>query len=543
MINVNIQTNNFWKKYNNQDLTLWIYGYIYSHSPNDLIKISKEIKKDQISSFIKSIDGHFSIVVQRKDLSFIAVDMIRSIPIFFINIGNNYFIDKDPKNLVKSKNFTKIFNDDAILELSMGSFTIGNKTIFKNLHTLKAGELVIFHKSQYEYVHYYKYYSEITKDSFDHSLKKLTSLTIKIFKKMINQIGNRQIIIPLSGGQDSRLVASVLKYLNVKNVKCYTYGTPGNYEAKVAKLVSKELGYEWIFIPLKYKNEKKYYKSAEYDHFLKFSETFCSVPYIQSISTIKYLKKLNWIDDDAIFINGGAGDFISGGHINSDINLSSNLKSINLNKEIILNQIIYKHFSLWGYLKNKKNINIIKNNLSNEFAKSLIDFKDGNKNHLAFEYSGFIDRQSKYVINGQRIYEYYGHEWRLPLWDKEYLDFWSKIPSKYKFRQKLYKEMFKLNNFGNVWINNKYDNKKIMVPKWVVPLRFFFKIPFGLFGKVGIDAWKQFDINVFKYFTSIPHTWDMFNYFRIVKDIFKKPRNSVSWQVEDYLKAFKVKIK
>ena len=28
-------------------------------------------------------------------------------------------------------------------------------------------------------------------------------------------------------------------------------------------------------------------------------------------------------------------------------------------------------------------------------------------------------------------------------------------------------------------------------------------------------------------------------YFRIVKDIFKKPRNSVSWQVEDYLKKFK----
>ena len=38
-----------------------------------------------------------------------------------------------------------------------------------------------------------------------------------------------------------RLVYSVLKYLNVKNVKCYTYGTPGNNEVKVAKLVSKQL--------------------------------------------------------------------------------------------------------------------------------------------------------------------------------------------------------------------------------------------------------------------------------------------------------------
>ena len=332
MININIKTNKFWKKYTSQDLNVWICGYIYSHLPNELIKIFKEIKKDQIPLFIKSIDGHFSIVVQRDDLSFIAVDLIRSTPLFFIDIDKNYYVDTDPKNLLEIKNFSKIVNDDAILEFSMAGFTIGNKTLFKNLHTLKAGEIVIFDKGQFEYVQYYRYYDEITKDNFEISLQKLSTLTIKIFKKMISQIGNRQIIIPLSGGQDSRLVASVLKYLNIKNVKCYTYGTPGNNEAKVAKLVSKRLGYDWIFITLRYKSEKKYYQSSEYNDFLKFSETFCSVPYIQSLSTIKYLKKLNWIDDDAIFINGGAGDFISGRHINLKINYSSNLKNSNLNR-------------------------------------------------------------------------------------------------------------------------------------------------------------------------------------------------------------------
>ena len=38
---------------------------------------------------------------------------------------------------------------------------------------------------------------------------------------------------------------------------------------------------------------------------------------------------------------------------------------------------------------------------------------------------------------------------------------------------------------------------------------------------------------------SIPHTWDMYNYLRIVKDIFRKPRHSVSWQSEDYIKMIK----
>ena len=137
------------------------------------------------------------------------------------------------------------------------------------------------------------------------------------------------------------------------------------------------------------------------------------------------------------------------------------------------------------------------------------------------------------------MYEFYGYEWRMPFWDDQYLNFWQKIPLKYKIKQKLYIDMLKKNNFSNVWDDNFSLNKKTITPKWVVPLRIIFKIPFSLFGKVGKKAWKQFDINVFKYFMSIPHTWDMYNYSRIVKDIFKKPRNSVSWQAKDYLKNFK----
>ena len=138
---------------------------------------------------------------------------------------------------------------------------------------------------------YHKYFNEITSNTFDEQIKSLTNLTLKIFNKMIGQIKDRQIIVPLSGGNDSRLVVSVLSHLNVKNVKCYTYGTPGNHEVKVAQLISKKLGYDWIFIPLTYNSEKKFYQSEDFKKYLDYSETFCSVPYIQSLSTVNYLIK------------------------------------------------------------------------------------------------------------------------------------------------------------------------------------------------------------------------------------------------------------
>ena len=501
-----------------------------------MIDIFKDIKKEEISSFVKSIDGHFGLIVQRFDLTFIAVDKIRSVQLFFTKIKNNFFIDFDPKRLVKLNEFNKKIDENARLELAMSGFTIGKKTIYEDLYTLKAGELVFFENNNYEYIHYYRYFGKIENKSFEEYLEELTDVTLKIFKKMLHQIGDKQIVIPLSGGHDSRLIASILNYLGAKNVKCYTYGTSGNFEAKLAKNIAKKLGFEWKFIPLTHKNEKRFYVSNDYNEYLRFSETFSSVPFIQSLSSIKYLRDNNWINLDAVFINGLSGDFISGGHAKIKANNVAEVSDIEKRKENILNQLIEKHFSLWGYLKTKQNLNKIKNNLWKEINHGCGNLRDNNQDHLFYEYSEFIDRQSKYVLKKQKIYEFYGHTWRLPFWDDQYLLFWQKVPINFKLDQKLYKAMLKKNNFGSVWSEEFFLKKQTISPQWIIPFRFICKIPFSLFGKLGQKAWKQFDINVFKYYMSIPHTWDMYSYFRVVKDIFKKPRHSVSWQSEDYLK-------
>lgn len=539
MININITTNRFWREYKDYNLTIWIKGNIYSHSIRSIIEICKKIKKDEIQSFISSVNGHFALVVKKEDLTFIAVDKIKSTSLFFTKIKNDFYIDYDPKNLVNLNEFSKTIDNKAKLELAMSGFTIGNKTIYENLFSLKAGELVFFHENKYEYVHYYKYFGKVVNKTFDEYFQDLIKVTLNIFQKILDEVGDRQIIVPLSGGHDSRLIASILKHLGAKNVKCYTYGTPNNFEAKIAQKIANKLGYEWKFIPLTLNSEKKYYSSDEYKKYLEFSETFSSVPFIQSLSSIRYLKDMDWISHDAIFINGLSGDFISGGHAKIESKDNYNSPTLQIRKQNILNQLIKKHFSLWGYLKSKKNTNIIKETLWSEITKACGNLEDENQDHLFYEYSELIDRQSNYVIKKQKIYEFYGYNWKLPFWDDHFLFFWQKVPLQYKLNQKLYIEMLKKKNYGNVWGDDFLLNKKTITPKWIIPLRFVCKIPFSIFGKVGKNAWKQFDINFFKYFTSIPHTWDMFNYIRIIKDIFKRPRNSVSWQSEDYLKMFK----
>ena len=420
----------------------------------------------------------------------------------------------------------------------MSGYTIGKKTVYDNLNSLISGEMILIKNNNIQRIQYFEYFNLITKNSERKLLNDLTNITINIFSKLISSINGRQVIIPLSAGNDSRLVASALKHLNYKNVICYSYGRKNSFEVSTARKVANKLGFKWIFVPLYHKKEVAFYKSNEYINYLKFSETYSSVPYIQSLSTIKYLKEKKLIDDNAIFINGNSGDYISGAH--TDVLKKSNYldKSINDRKLKILNSLIDKHYSLWGKLKTKESTGYLRNELWSEINQ-FFDKKNKESDHQPFEYSEFINRQSKYVISGQRAYEYYGYDWKLPLWDDEYLFFWSRIPWNLKTNQKLFKDMLKYNNFGGVWTDDFPVNKLNITPFWIIPLRFIFKIPFAFFGKKGKLLWHQFEIGFFKYWMDTTYMIKSVSYLRIIKDVFKKPQFYVSWQVKDYIKNIK----
>jgi len=534
---INIKESQLWSKYHSNGITLWLKGYVFSHSIEDLATDFLKATKENIHSLMREMDGHYAIVIKMENVTYVCVDKIRSIPLFVVQKGDTIVINDNAENLINDTKLDRSNkNTNGKLSLSMSGFTIGSNTLFEALISPKAGEILVFSANRLKSIQYYKYFSnELSQKNEKALISDLSELTLKILKKHLNSIGDRQIIVPLSAGNDSRLIVSGLKYLGANNVKCYSYGTEGNFEAEISKKIANKLNYEWIFVPLTHASEKFFYSSSTYQEFLKFSESHCATPYIQSLSTIKYLKELKYIDSDAVFINGNSGDFISGGHVTESMQADNSEKSYSYRKELILDSLIKKHFSLWGYLKTSDNIKDIKNQLWEEITAGCGELSDVKFDHMFYEYSELIDRQSKYVIAGQRAYEFYGHEWRLPLWDNEYLDFWNKVPLSFKANQNLYISMLKEKNWAEVWDDSIPVNKKTIRPEWIIPLRLILKMPFALFGIRGKKAWHQFEINFLYYWMDVTHMIDTTKYSRIIMDIFKKPRNHVSWHTEDYL--------
>jgi len=525
---INIKEQFFWQKKTLNNLNLWFKGYCHNKTIEELLNDFQNIELNKIKDYLLSLDGHFALVAQKKDWTIMAVDKIRSIPLFY----SKEEINSDALNLVKDSNLTKI-NQNALLSLKMSGYTINEDTLYQGLNTLISGQVVIFEPDKKpNKITYYQYqpWKIIKQENYQ---KELVQVTLNILGKMIKSLNGRQVIIPLSAGNDSRLIASGLKHLGYENVKCYSYGIKGNFEAKIAKVIADKLGYEFKFIPLSIRGEKKFYKSQEFKDYLDFADSCVSVPYFQSLSTIAKLK--DWIDKDCVFVNGNSGDFISGAHIKESMQKNNTNLSKSKRLEIIFKETIKKHFKLWGYLSTDNNLKNIKKQLTSQIP---VELTTTDKDHGIYEYLEFINRQSKYVISGQRSYEFYGFEWRLPLWDDEYLEFWQKVPLELKAKQKLYINMLKDENWANVWGDDIPVNKKTIRPLWLIPLRFLAKIPFVFLGK---KRWHQFETNFFYYFMDVTRMMCTTNYLRVVKDITKKPAHHVSWQVEDYLKSKNIK--
>ena len=78
----------------------------------------------------------------------------------------------------------------------MSGYTIGNKTFYKGLYALKAGELVVFKNDDFKYMQYYKYFGEIEKKDYKSYQEELFDVTLKIFRKMLNASLTVHKIIP-----------------------------------------------------------------------------------------------------------------------------------------------------------------------------------------------------------------------------------------------------------------------------------------------------------------------------------------------------------
>jgi len=415
---------------------IWVKGFLFDSQGNfyqreNLCDYFNNISDSTVFvDRLKDANGHFSIVIETAEHILCAVDRVRSLPLFIAIDGSNLTISDDARKFDKET----ICTPDRIMErqFELTGYVLGNNTLFSAIKQLQGGELLIINKtSENQLYTFKKYYEHLHLNFFEQNeenlLKKCSVISNNIFKRLIESVGSAKIILPLSGGYDSRYIAVMLKKLGYTNVLCYTYGRKESHEVSMSQKVAQTLGFEWIFVEY---TDDLWQMDKKFVEYLDYSHNYSSLPHIQEFYALEYLTSHKLIPAGSVFVPGFCGDLLGGSFLIEE----DKLAKIESNHISLAKYIFHKHFNLCR-CQGKYNKEII-----SDITKYIEDYKITCKDDLISinEHFFTLHKVTKFIVNSLRVYEFFGFEWRMPLWDNELIDFWYKIPNEKRRKSRLY---------------------------------------------------------------------------------------------------------
>ncbi|HII92191.1 MAG TPA: asparagine synthase [Methanosarcina sp.] len=437
-----------WKKIELNGVTYHLKGNVFFNnkflSPEELVELISPLickedhnQRKETENFLKKLNGEFAIVAETENIIFCAVDKLRSTPLFY-TVTEDTFIVSDSACYLKDKTNQRL-NEENAAEFMLVGYVTGNDTLFDGIKQIRNGEILIYQKetdnlkTSYYFRFLHSNYYGLPEDKL---LELLDSVLVNIFSRLIESTikQGKRLVVPLSGGLDSRIVVTMLKKLGVNDVICISYGREGNRQSIISKQVAKALGYEWFFV--KYTAQKWHdcYNSKEEKYFQEWAGNLSSLPHIHDFLALKELKNQGKIPDNSVFVPGHTGDVLSGSHIPKSY--LDNSRKYDL--ETFLTDSLGMHYNLWKLPHNYELESIFKEKLNNLVSGLEID--DNKTCANAIELFDFNERQPKFIINSVRNYEFFGYEWRIPFWDTELIDFYLKVPIEHRVNQDIYKK-------------------------------------------------------------------------------------------------------
>lgn len=376
---------------------------------------------EYIQNELRTLRGFYSIVIISGSEYYIITDIIRSIPLFYGFQGNSLFITDSLEYFQRNHSSFEI--DDNKLEVFIYSGMVyGRNTIYKNVFGMQAGEIVIIHDRRIKSVRYFSFIPSINviKDNeLSNYVQDYDRILISIFTRIINQNPNvNNWIVPLSGGHDSRLTISYLYRLGIKNVICFSYGTPKNEQSVISRQLAEILKYEWHFVEYTEKKWDELHKLGIVDDYILYAFNGVSTPHLQDLLAVHELHNQNVLSKGDIFLKSH-GDFIAGSQL-SDLDMK--LKT----EEDAVSRVVTRH----------RNINV-KSEVSRREAEEIFQNIIVEPKHFQ-EYFNWQERQAKFIVNSKKVYEYFGYECQLPFWYKESVDFWLSVPSDLRLGRKMF---------------------------------------------------------------------------------------------------------
>ncbi len=260
--------------------------------------------KSSFKSLLEDSAGQYAIIHETEDGWHIAVDHVRSWPVYYTT-GPELVIS-DSSVVAHNSSSENNYDSLAASEYLFTSYVNGSDTLSKNVQQAEPGELITFQDQTANTIvreNYFTYGCETQTE--DGTFNELDELFNHVFRRLIEYADGRPIILPLTGGFDSRLIALKLADIGYQDIVAYTSAPEeGSDDLEKAKQVAEELGFVHVHLQIEKDDYRGFYTSGQWEEFHKSIGFLGELPKMNSQFLNRALNSHPEIPDTGVIVQG-----------------------------------------------------------------------------------------------------------------------------------------------------------------------------------------------------------------------------------------------
>lgn len=383
---------------------------------------------------VASLNGFFAVVHRTDDGVVAAVDRHQTHPLFYGWDDETCHISDDADR-IRDRLGPQSREPLAEAEFLLTGYVTGGETLYPDIRQLQAGELVTAGGADdIEPERYYRYQPDGDSDlDRDAILDRLDEELTAAFERLIEFADGRTIVVPLSGGHDSRLVVLMLDKMGYDDVLAFSYGKSWDPETKVSERIAEEIGVEWTQV--EYTNDRwhDWFHSETREEYYDEAFNYGALPGLTNLAwpAVWELVRSGRVPEDAVFVPGHTAvspsehfpDEILEGHRIGEHRVTQFLKGAN--------------YKLWDWDDDAFDAvldeRIMREVETDEFAAP----EDAARGSAEWYWQ---ERQAKFINGDLQVYDFFDRDWWMPLWDNEFTEFWQSVPLELREDKAIYKE-------------------------------------------------------------------------------------------------------
>lgn len=386
---------------------------------------------------MRRLEGFFALVQVTEGRILAAVDHIRSIPLFYGEMNGNVYVGDTAewvRNAVGNKEMDPIARD----EFKLTGYVTGGETLYPDVKELQAGELLVVDATQRRPAiateRYFRFDHLRTEQADEATLRDMLHEQLHAtIRRLATWARGRQIAIPLSGGYDSRLIATLLCRIGYPKILTFTYGTPGNKEAEYSRQVAQALGLKWHFVEYSKARWCDAWNSPERRRYQDIASGWSSIAHVQDWVAVREMHQAGVLDQDCIFVPGHTCF-----RQNTGITARDDI-SIPPDHELLIDRIRDRHYARSvGKAGPASNLPIWRERIRDR--TEVDEVFSWETLASAYERWEWQERQAKFICNSVRVYDFFGYAWWLPLWDMGLVRFAQQVPLNLRQGRRWYNE-------------------------------------------------------------------------------------------------------